>query len=483
MPTAEEIRSIVRGGRKPSPAQPPSASETQERRFDPLGEATELLNTHTKLVTACQRGTDALAVSFGEARELVTRKPGSAVEALDKPRAELRKLKELVDASLAHMEDVVREARRIPGLTEARLREVDRALFSLTEGVDASVAKNDYSSQLAASAAEAERFIGSVKQLQIGANIGVGRNAYQVANTPTKRGAEWFVALTGPGMGTADGYTLLVPDTASTLNKTKQNVHEAVLVHDKTKAKVGLFLADITLEAVDKGQYGDFGPAMGRINPGDTVRLTKQVFRVIGRTGNAALIQPETIASQVYSDFRPAMGRINPPGDFPGRGGKDFRDTSTSAPAPMQPQGQAGHASLVGTSVLNYNPHSGQYSFPSGKMPGDYEMADTIQIVGHQPGEERAYFGEGRMTVERFELMIQEAVGKDTMEKLGSVAAGGEPMKVNGIYMDPETARLILMTTEALGETNRARMAGLPVQRMVTTVLRMANQQQDDAAE
>lgn len=468
--SADQIRSIVRGGGQRS-AVPTVTSETQERPFDPLGEAVELLKTHTRFTVAGQRGLDAVSIALGEARDFVTRKPDSAVEALEKPCAELRKLKEMIDASLAHMEHVVREAKRLPGMTESRVHEIDRALYALTEGVDTSLSKNDYSSQLAASAAEAERFIGSVKQLKVGANVGVGRNAYQVVNTPTKRGAEWFVALSGPGMGKADGYSLLVPEHKTT------GVYEAMLVHEKSKAKVGLFLADIKLEAVDGSQYGDFGPAMGRIEPGDTVRLTKQVFRVIGKSGSAALIQPEKIAAEVYGGFRPAMGYVASPGDFPGRGGKDFQDTSTSEPKGTQPQGQAGHASLVGTTVLNYNPHTGQYSFPSGKLPGEYEMADTIQIVGHQPGEERAYFGESRMTVERFTLMIQEAAGKTTVEKLQSVAAGGEPMKVNGYYVDPESARVILMVHEALGEDNRNRMDGMAVQQMVTVAWRMANQQ------
>jgi len=442
----------------------------------------ELLRTHRELVTAAQRKLDGLSASLGEAHAKATRSPGAALEAIgDKPLAALRALKEMIDASLLHVESVVRGGRAVPGLTESRLDEVDAALYALQEGdVDTDFSKNNYASQLSASSAEAAAFIGSVKQLQIGDNVGVGRNAYQVVNTPTKRGAEWFVALSGPNAGTTDGYSLLVPETLSKANPPTGHIaptREAVLRNDETGAEVELMLTDVRLEGVDASQYGDYGPAMGRIKPGDAVRITKTVFRVIGKSGSAALIQPEKIAKEMYGDYGPAMGRIMSPGDFPGRGGKDFRDTSASAPQATQSQGQRpGHSSLVGTTVLKYNPHTGGYSFPSGKFPGDYEMADTIQIVGHDP--KMPYVVGESMTVERFEMMLDEADGGTTMEKIASVIEADEPMKINGVYVDPDSARAILMVQEALGEDNQERMSGMAVQTMATIAWKLINQGQ-----
>lgn len=468
----DEIRGIL-DGKKAPPA--PGASE----QANPADEAMELLKTHRSLVTAAQRKLDGLSASLGEAFQRANRSPEAALEALgDKPRAALLALKEMIDASLAHVESVVRSGRARPGLTEARLNEVDAATSALTEGVDTSVSQNNYASQLAASSAEAERFIGSVKQLQIGDNVGVGRNSYQVVNTPTKRGAEWFVALSGPGAGTGDGYSLLVPETLSKTNPPSGEIkptREAVLRHDETGSEADLMLADIHLEGVDMGQYGGYRSGQGWVNPGDVIKLTKQVFRVIGKSGNSALIQPEKIAKEVYGDYRPAMGRIESPGDFPGRGGKDFGDAVASAPQGMLKNAE-GHASLVGTTILKYNPHTGSYSFPSGKFPGDYEMADTIQIVGHDASLPHIV-GES-MTVERFDMMLDEAEGGFTMEKLANVVEADEAMKVNGVLIDPETARAILMVQEALGEDNQERLSGMPVSTMASIAWRMINQGQ-----
>ena len=435
MNTVEEVRSILSGGK-------PVTAPVVEHA--PLDEAVELIRTHRDLTATIQRKLDGLSAAMGEAHERATRDPSAALAALaGKPRDALAALKDLIDASLTHVESVT--GRAVKPVSEARVHLVDRALFELTEGVDTNAAK----SGVRASMTEVEGFLNSVKRLKTGSSVGIGRNTYRVSKSPALRGKDMLVTLSGPGMGAADGYTLLVPGSPAARNEE----YEVLLVHDESDARVGLFMSDVVLEAVDKGQYKDFS----RVNPGDTIRITKQTFRVIGKSDSAAIIQPEKIAKEVYGGFSAAPAPVKSPGDFAGRGGKDFGD-----------------AVLAGATVLKFNPHNGQYSFPNGKLPGEYEMADTIQIVGHEPDEERFY--EGVMGVERFDLMVSEAYGNSSLEKLSEVAKRGESMKVNGVYVDPATARVVLAIHEALGEPNQERLAGLPVQDMIAVAMKMVSE-------
>ena len=80
------------------------------------------------------------------------------------------------------------------------------------------------------------------------------------------------MALSGPGAGASDGYSLLVPETLSKTNPPSGHIkptREAALRHDETGAEVDLLLTDIRLEGVEMGQYGGFVAGQGWINPGD----------------------------------------------------------------------------------------------------------------------------------------------------------------------------------------------------------------------
>lgn len=210
--------------------------------------------------------------------------------------------------------------------------------------------------------------------------------------------------------------------------------------------------------------------AMDPIKPGDKVMLTQQVFRVIGKSGNSALVQPDAIAKAVYGNFMSAPGSVKSPGDFAGRGGKDFGDAVTS-----QPQGMLtnpdGHISLVGTRVLKYNPHTGQFSFPSEKLPGEYEMADTIQIVGHDPSLPYTV-GEG-MTVDRFEMILDEAHGSNAIDKFRVVAEAEIPMKVHGVYVDHYTAEAAVAMYDSLNESNKMRLTDMTAPQILAVMVRM----------
>ena len=342
----DEVRGILDGG-----VAAPVQTREQANSAD---EAVELLNTRRSLIVAVQAKLDGLTTALGDAHTRASRTAGSAVESLEGPMAALRALKEVVDSSLAHVEDVCRSAGMDPGLTEATN-------------------------------------------------------------------------------------------------------------HDDLTSTV----------------YGDYGPAMGRIEPGDAVTFAKTAFRVIGKSGNSALIQPEKLARAVYGDFGPAMGRIASPGDFPGRGGKDFRDTSDVAPRATQPQGQSGHTALVGTTVLKYNPHTGGFSFPSGKAPGDYAMATAIQVVKHDPKLGRVVGSNARMSVEAFELGLDEAFGETTMERVLDVLESDQVKKVNGVMLDPATAALILQVNESLDEGNQDQLAELGVATMASISLNLTQEEVD----
>jgi hypothetical protein len=213
--------------------------------------------------------------------------------------------------------------------------------------------------------------------------------------------------------------------------------------------------------------------AMDKIKPGDKIMLTQQVFRVIGKTGNSALVQPDAIAKGIYGTFVPAPGPVKSPGDYPGRGGDDFGDAVVNQPKGMLTNPQ-GHISLVGTQVLKYNPHTGLFSFPSERLPGEYEMADTIQIVGHDAAMPFAV-GEG-MTVDRFTMILDEAHGTTTIDKLRVITQAGVPMKVHGVYVDQDTAEAAITMYDGLREDNRRRMTEMTVTQILAVMLRMTKQ-------
>jgi hypothetical protein len=213
-----------------------------------------------------------------------------------------------------------------------------------------------------------------------------------------------------------------------------------------------------------------FVSAMGSIKPGDKIQLTQQVFRIIGKSGDSALMQPEAIARSLYGDFSPAPKSVKSPGDFSGRGGKDFGDAVVSQPHGML-KNPDGHISLVGTQVLKYNPHTGMFTFPSSTVPGDYEMADTIQIVGHDPT--LPFIVGESMTVERFDMMLDEAHGTTVIDKLRVVAEGETPMKVHGVYVDHYTAEAAVAMHDNLNESNRQRLAEMTTPQVLAVMLRM----------
>ena len=208
----------------------------------------------------------------------------------------------------------------------------------------------------------------------------------------------------------------------------------------------------------DLGGYGDFVPAMGKINPGDAVRLGGTVFRVIGKSGNSALVQPDKLRQQA-ARYVPARGYPTPASPAPS-GTSTPQDVRTQAP-----QGNlsnpSGHTSLVGTSVLKYNPHTGQFAFCTGKMPGDYDMATTIQVVGHDPSMPNMA-AEG-VSVEKLEMMLSEAEGGDIIEKLRSIAESGQDGLVNDVLVDPFSAEAAVRMYEGLSDENQERLEGMDV--------------------
>lgn len=209
----------------------------------------------------------------------------------------------------------------------------------------------------------------------------------------------------------------------------------------------------------DLQSYGDFVPAMGKVEPGMAVSLGGRVFRVIGKSGNSAVIQPESIRQSMYAGFGPAGGYPAPGSPVPS-GNTTPQDVHLQAPRGNLAN-PTGHTSLVGTSVLKYNPHTGKFMFCTGKLPGDYEMADTIQIVGHDPALPNIV-GESS-TVERLELMLSEADGDDIIEKLRSIIESGEDALVNDVMVDPFTADAAVRMYEGLNDENQEHMEGMDI--------------------
>lgn len=482
-PILEEIRGVL----DEKPGKPPKAPPTTEMMEDPADEALKLLKTHKNLARVIQKKVDAVSASMGSANSQAVRSGkfgGAALAALDLieggPLSALKDLRNVVGEAVRHIDNVVKRGSRGRGSLgyhhEDRMAFVDEQLQELAEGRQPNVdppphnaTTNNYAPELAAAMADAKKSIGAIRALTIGQNIYIGRKSLQVVNTPTQRGAEWFVTLSGPTsagfQGTPEAFTLVVP-TDSKAGTTQKTMAE--LRHGEHTME--LYLSDIRLDEDEFGQhftnYGDYGPAMGRIKPGDAVNLTKTVFRVIGKSGNSALIQPDA----TYGDFKAAMGKLPASDLAQWQGGVHFRDTNTSAPKATL-KNPSGRTSLVGLSVLNYNPHNGQFSWPSGTMPGEYKQATAITIVGHDKALGKVV-GED-VTPERFDMMIDEAEGDNLMAKLSTVAEGEDMLTVNGVLVDPYTAQLALQVYEGLKTENQGRMEAMTVYEVIATTHRM----------
>lgn len=508
----EEVRGVLDG--KPSGDEKPKT----EYMEDPSDEALTLLKTHKELGKTLQSKVDNVLVSLGAAQAMAKGKPELALEAIEGgPLVALREMRHVIDMAIQHVERVVRMGKQTRGHVynpmkyEARMRFLDDVIGDITEGrtpnpdpVPHNASTNDYAAELAAAAIDAEKFIGSMRALEVGQNIYIGRRSLQVASAPMKREHEWWVTLHGQetkGFTAApDAYTLVIPERSGATTECELRYGDP---EDPAKRQaVKLYPVDIRLTenyGDHMYDYPDYGPAMGRIKPGDAVNITQTVFRVIGKSGNSALVQPDAIHREMYGDFRPggqarvpvgqgvpsigktdqetpAMGRIPSGQDFAGRGGTGFQDTSTSAP-----RSGGGRTPLIGLQVLNYNPHSGKYSFPSGTKPGEYKQAMQATIVGHDPNM-KSVVGQGSAasakmtTVEGFESMVSEADGDTLLEKLQAVVDAGEPMKVNEVLVDPFIAEATIQLHEGLNEDNQERLRAMSTLEMVSTVLRVIGQ-------
>jgi len=358
MAFSDEIRSILDEGKKPS------GQQMTEQLQEPVDEALELLKTHTNLTTLLQKKLDALSTAFGIANQDATRagkKTGEDRKQVFEvfegaPLSALRELREVIDRSIQHVENVCRRGR--------------------------------YRSEM------------------------------------PSYGGKWT---------------------------TTESLGEQ---------------ADPFGGSTDLQSYGDFVPAMGKIEPGMAVDLGGTVFRVIGKSGDSAVVQPEAIRQQVYGDFGPAGGYPTPQSPVPS-GATTPQDTHDVAPR-SNLSNPTGHTSLVGTSVLKYSPHSGQFSFVTGKMPGDYEMATSIQIVGHDPALPNIA-GES-ITADRLKLMTDEAEGDDTIEKLRAVADSSEPKLINGVLVDPFSANVAVEMYDGLNDDNQERMEGMGIYEVLQVI-------------
>jgi hypothetical protein len=225
----------------------------------------------------------------------------------------------------------------------------------------------------------------------------------------------------------------------------------------------------------DLQNYGDYVPGMGKIEPGTAIKLGGQVFRVIGKSGNSALTQPEAIRQQVYGDFGPGKSYPTPSSPAP---------SGNTTPQDARPQGvqgnlsnPTGRTSLVGTSVLKYNPHKGQFQFCNGKKPGEYEMATTVQVVGHDPALPN--IAAESTTVERLEMMVSEADGDDTLEKLRETSMADEPLKVNDVLVDPFSAKAAVEMYDALNAENQAMMEEMSVYEILRVTYNVMSKAQE----
>lgn len=525
----EEVQSILGAAKPPKKGSSRGLSEMH----DPADEAFELLKSGAELSKMLQTNVDSvtrgMSMAKSQAERLAKMGAGGALAALDligaTPLKALKDLRMLVDQAITQIESIVKQGAHGRGMMGRKenldryLSWLDRKLASLSEASSEPYKKptpdNDYSAELLAAATDAADYLSSPSQLEIGTKVSIGRKSLYVVSKPKMVDQGCLVTLgdqndpNQPG----DAYELVLPlefqgdesepPAMDSPQMTVEPTAEAILSLRGRSVKI--LAADIRLNEEDYGDhmydYQDFGPAMGRIEPGDKITWMNptMVLRVIGREDNAAIVKPDSMDDEMYGSFRaaaqfssvpvgnelpavpqrqqwqPGMDPIPSNRDLPGRGGTHALDAHTTA-LQSTLTGQGGIsggecASLVGARVLTYNPHTGKYSMATGKKPGEYEMADTIQIVGHDPSLPAAV-GES-MTLQRFELAIDEAMGPTTVAKLRHVVESGKVMKVNGVLMNAPVASVMLRFYGAVSESNRARMDGMGVVEMMTVSQRM----------
>lgn len=459
MNTMDEVRGILGASKRrtvgegcPGPMPPTAPVDASER-------ANELIRTGSLIASRFQQKIDALSSAFGTSSQVAKRAAangGDPFEALNGPLTAMRELRDLASASIAQAEMVISSGRLsvasgIAPRYEGRIAAIDRALREASpQGFDTAVTDaNDYSDELDAAFWDAEGYLNSLKQLEPGSKVYVGRRSFYVVNAPAKTAGDWFVTLAAdeaPGYAAApDGYTLLIPDSP------EEDVPEATEARLRFGGKeLPVRLYDVRLHEESEvppymHQYGTYEAGMEKIQPGDRIKLGGTTFRVIGKVGNAATVAPELGGS-----YRAARAWIGPTDGADLGGHKEPWDTSESGVA----------------TVLRFNPHTGQYQFPSGTKPGEYEMADKIQIVGRDPSLPTAV-GEG-VTVDRIDFIMDEAAGSTLIEKL--VEASKSPKKVNGYYITPATAAVACRVYERLDGENRERLESLSVVEAIRAV-------------
>lgn len=489
----EEVNIVLGRGGKPMPV--------QEGSKDPADQARTLIDTHANLDKMLQAKIDAVKAGFEHAKKSAKGldKVGSGtIEAPTllngKPLAAAKALHKFAGQVVDQIEEVIREANKGRGSLGFRRESVEAHLDFLDQRLDEirtpkhdsspdNASVNDYSPELVAAAGAAADYLSTPSALKVGSTVHIGRKSLAVVGAPKMVDKGMLVTLAAPDSMDAynqygDGYTLLVPMQGVTsappsMTAPQQTVAptaEATLTWGGRSTKI--LMADIRLEEGNYGDhmtdYGDYAPMMGKVNPGDKIRLTTPtVFRVIGKTDNVALVQPDAMDKEMYGKYRaaatgspanlwkPAGGWIGSGSDYAGRGGKEFQDTRPA----------------TGARVVKFNPHSGKFMMPTGKKPGEYEMADKIQIVGHQPSE-NAVVGES-ISLERFQMTIAEAGGSNVVEKLESVAGSRDPMTVNGILFEPGVAQSILCLRAGLSEDRQGRLAAMSADQVLETTMRM----------
>lgn len=207
-----------------------------------------------------------------------------------------------------------------------------------------------------------------------------------------------------------------------------------------------------SIESTDLSEY-ESDMAMDKIQPGVILKLGEQVFRVLSKSGNSALIQPDYIQEQ---RFGPAAGYPSPQSPVP---------SGMTIAQDVTPQPVGGD--LVGASIFKYVPETGLFQYCTGIMPGSYEMATVIQIVGHDPSMPNIAED---MTVEEFELMLSEAEPTDIIEKLRTVAEGEEARLVNSVLVDSDTARVAVEMYDGFQDDgNRIKMGSMNIHEVLRT--------------
>lgn len=489
----EEVNIVLgRGGDKPMPVQ---------EGKDPAMVARNLIDTHANLDKMLQSKIDAVKAGFEHAKKSAKNldKYGSGnIEAptllKGKPLAAAKALHKFAGQVVEQIEKVIKDADKGRGSmgfrresVEAHLDFLDRRLDEIrTPKHDSSpdnAGVNDYSPELVAAAKSAADYLSTPGALKVGSTVHIGRKSLSVVGAPKMGDAGMLVTLAAPDSKDSynqygDGYTLLIPfqgDTSAPPAMTAPQMTvaptaEATLTWGGRSTKI--LMADIRLEEGNYGDhmtnYGDYEPMMGKVNPGDKIKLTTPtVYRVVGKVNNAALVQPDAMDKEMYGKYRaaatgspvdlwkPAGGWIDSGSDYAGRGGKEFKDTNP----------------VTGMRVMKFNPHSGKFMMPTGRKPGEYELADKIQIVGHHPNE-TSVVGES-MSLDRFQMTIAEAGGTSVVEKLESVANASSAMTVNGILFEPGVAQAILHMHSSLSEDRKERLAAMSADQVLETTMRM----------